>query len=50
MIESCARCSPSEPKELTLLMNHTLNLRQGAEVELVDVDKFCQLTNRKGSG
>ena len=32
------------------MKNHSLKVRQGPEVELVDVDKFCQLTDRRGSG
>ena len=32
--------------EVTLIRDHTLNVKQGATVELLDVEKFFQLTDR----
>ena len=33
-------------EEVTLVRDHTLNVKQGATVELLDVEKFFQLTDR----
>ena len=35
---------------MTLYKDHTLALRQGAEVELVDLERFSQLTDRLYTG